>query len=372
MLSSILSLKIRFGLLNSLGLGHIWANLTYFDFLYSPYPLLIIVDSSKICNINALSVLIESTSSFKVKYIVLPSLVARFTFRVLKYISSFLPLFHHENIFSAHHSPSSLPYGSPYRFYSSNQDFPFIYKKAYSSRSHYLNSFFDEFNINSDKYVLIFCRDSDFWGKSNLSDLRNSSFSNLKPSIDLLIKLGFSVIRVGRSDLPRKYTYHAPQFSDISWSRLDPSLFEDLLFAQSSFIISSNSGISQYQRLESNPMLLLNWVPFGLRPFFSNTRYMCKHIISSDVEFHPLTLPKTLLLSENVTSFSSHGYTLRENSSSLITDSVISMVNDIYSDSQSSFPPEASHPLPFVYGGSASLCPSYLSHLSRLDPGSAL
>ena len=186
----------------------------------------------------------------------------------------------------------------------------------------------------------------------------------------MFIKNQIPIIRAGRSQKPRKDYFKSRYYFDISWSDRDPESYEDILFANAGMILGSNSGIMLYQKLEHNPMILTNWIPVGLKPFFKNTLYLCKHFYLSEKEIMPYLLPKELWLNEDIRDYESRDYKVIDNSSDLIIESVNEIIefgenkikNNFYDNNVSM----NESILPFVYGGESKLSRSYIKYIKNL------
>ena len=129
----MLFMKLRFGFLNAQALGHIWANITYFDFLDCKSPLILIVKRGAICNNNAFQILRESLCDYPVLFCVVENhCLLRILLKSVRILSNFFPFIVYENTYFAHHCSACLRYGSPYKFYKKMQTFVFLIRRHFS------------------------------------------------------------------------------------------------------------------------------------------------------------------------------------------------------------------------------------------------
>jgi len=115
-----------------------------------------------------------------------------FLYRVICRVPKYIPFFSKiiSNIYSIHHESTFEPlYGSKYKFYSENTFDKFYSFNIYSSSILEFKRWKTENNLTG-KFVCVFSRDDAYWDKDSLptNNIRNSSISQLLPTIDYLIK----------------------------------------------------------------------------------------------------------------------------------------------------------------------------------------
>jgi putative glycosyltransferase (TIGR04372 family) len=226
------------------------------------------------------------------------------------------------NIEYIHHEVTFEPkYGSPYKFYNPHtfDNFgPFEIPE-----SHILE--FEKWKVLNNvkgKFVCVFVRDDAYWGESG--DTRNSSIDNLESTIDYLLEKNYSVIRVGRSHNDHKNIIENKKYIDYSRSKNMSDVIDIMLIKECEFFISTNSGISNVQLLFDTKILLVNWMPIGLEPAFSNCQYILKRYIKNGKVVPYNSINKNILLCENPEVLENYGYTLEENSA----DEILKLVSD--------------------------------------------
>ena len=364
------NIKIILGILKVNAIGHIWANPLNTVKLVEDFPVILFYLKEDLCSKRALQILKDTLpKNYRVIGFNQNILIfIRIFIKILRFIPFKTP-FEIIETSSGHIDKSMMIYGSKYYFWKYDNKIKLNYSRCITTRENLLKKIFNELNLDLNFYVLVFARDYKFRGKNILEQARNTSFEDLIPMINLLIKNKIPVIRVGRSKYPREDFFKSKYYKDISWISIDPESYEDLLFANSSCIIANNSGITQLQRLEDNNMLIHNWIPYGLVPFFKNTIYSCQHVFYDDKEIMPNLLPRKLWLSEDISEYRKNGFNFKSNSNELLISCIKELIDlrnhKIISTLNTS---NQNNPnlLPFVYGGESLLAGSYINHLKNL------
>jgi putative glycosyltransferase (TIGR04372 family) len=224
--------------------------------------------------------------------------------------------FFYSNIRWIHHVNPRLEFGSPYRFYDN-----FINKNKIHINME--NDFSKLFNLwkkknkVKKKFVCIFSRDSKFH-KERFSNPRNFSFSTYEKTIRRLIKLDFTVIRMGR-DIGDKFFLRDPNFLTFDdliskYEKYYVEILELMLFSKCKFIIGSSSGIHSYALLFDKLFFMVNHFPAGRVPYFKNCFYICKKYQKNNKIIKYSRLDKSILLSEENNVLKKRGYRIINNS----------------------------------------------------------
>lgn len=365
--------KIYIGFLKVDAIGHIWSNPLNVAPIIKNRKVILFYNLKYLCNKRAL-IILEDTLPSNYYLISYNNFFDKF-FRLIVYSSGFLPfslIFKKFDVSQVHCDTSMNRYGSNYCFHKYNDQFKICYSRSISSRKKTFINLLNKYKINYKLYVVFFLRDDQYWGKDKLNQIRNSHIENFLPLIKLFIDNHITVIRVGRSTLSRKDYFNSEYYFDMSWFDIDPELYEDILFANSKMVLGSNSGIIQYQKLENNPMLICNWIPPGIRPFYKNTLYLCKHFYYKDREIRPLKLDEGLWLNEDIRDFNNKGIEVVENKSDLLINSAKELIDFnnqkiLHSNFEDFMDNSYDSIIKYIYGGNSSLTKSYIDHINKLD-----
>lgn len=223
-----------------------------------------------------------------------------------------------------HLSKKNQKYGSIYDFNSYNPaiDIPIDYPAKFASE--YQNWLCA--NSIVGPIVLVFCRDGNYH-KSTKNDIRNSDSEALIPSINFLLKRGYTVIRIGRQIDKLVSPSKSGQFLNYQESKLQSDYVEIELIRNATFILSSNSGINHLQQCFQTPILLHNFTPAGLVPSHNNCRFIMKKYTKNKKIVPFGNLETSILLSEDIEKLSGLGYSLHDNSSTEILSLVKNYVS---------------------------------------------
>ena len=363
-------MKIFLGILKVDAIGHIWANPLNTVKVIKDFPVILFYLKEDVCSRRALQILKDTLpENYKILGFNKNILIfIRIFIKFLRIVPFKIPLKIIETS-SGHFDKSMNKYGSKYCFWKYDNKIKFNYSRCITTRNNLLEKIFNDLGLDISFYVLVFARDSKYRGNKVVEEIRNTPFTDLIPLINLLIKNNIPVIRVGRSKYPREDFFKSKYYKDISWIPIDPESYEDLLFANSSCIISSNSGITQFQRLENNNMLIHNWMPYGLVPFFNNTIYACQHIFYDGKEIIPNTLPQKLWLCEDIREYRKNGFNLKSNNFDILASSIkelIDLRNHKIISRLNKSNENNLNLLPYLYGGKSVLASSYVNHLKSL------
>tara|TARA_Y100001978_G_scaffold199087_1_gene212724 strand:+ start:13690 stop:14796 length:1107 start_codon:yes stop_codon:yes gene_type:complete len=365
--------KIYIGFLKVDAIGHIWSNPLNIAPIIKNRKVILFYNLKYVCNKRSVTILEDTLPSnyYLVSYNNFFDKILRLIIELALHLpfSLFLKKF---DVSQVHVDSSMKRYGSKYCFHKFDDQLKICYSRSISSRKQIFKNLLNKYKINYKSYILFFLRDEQYWGKEKLNQIRNSNIENFLPLIKLFIENQITVIRVGRSNISRKDYFRSEYYFDISWFDKDPELYEDILFANSKMILGSNSGIIQYQKLENNPMLICNWIPPGIRPFYKNTLYLCKHFYYKGREIRPVNLNDALLLNEDIRDFNNKGIEVLENKSDLLINSAKELIdfnnqkilNSNFEDSKDN---SYDSIIKYIYGGNSRLTKSYIDHINKLD-----
>lgn len=299
-------------------IGHIILNarLCALSNIIEKKPIIIVANKKKICNQAAVELALEILKTkYKIHYST--NLFLRLMYYVIAKFWRKYRIFSniYFNLEWIHLSKKNLKYGSIYDFNSFNPaiDITIDYPDKFVSK------YQDWLCANSivGPVVLVFCRDGNYH-KSTENDIRNSDAEALIPSINFLLKNGYTVIRIGRQLDKLISPSKSGRFLNYQESYLQSDYVEIELIRNATFILSSNSGINHLQQCFQTPILLHNFTPAGLVPSHNNCRFIMKKY-KKNQKFVPFgNLETSILLSENIEKLSELGYSLTDNSSTEI------------------------------------------------------
>ena len=132
--------------------------------------------------------------------------------------------------------------------------------------------------INS-KYICLHVRDSGFHGDSEKRSYRNANINNYIPMIKMLIKEGFTVIRVG-DKLMQPCNIKDDKYIELYESKYKSDLLDLLLIQNCEFFIGMQSGPTEVALLFKKPVHevnMYNW--FFSIPMKPSDRGLLKNLI---------------------------------------------------------------------------------------------
>jgi putative glycosyltransferase (TIGR04372 family) len=317
-------MHLRIGSLRFHSIGHLILNSILFFERYTGGKLLIINSKSQIINTAVYHIL-------KTKYGVkreISFIESDFLYEIYCFINKVSKRIHFlsrffVNIQWVHHETvHEENYGSKFRFYDPKSFSRLTVFKTPNYFESVLNAWLNKHNITG-KFVCVYARDEVFHN-GPADNPRNSSIDLLGPSINYLIEQGYWVVRMGRQQCKVSSRFESTLFIDFSdESEIDPIL-DIMLIKECHFLIGSNSGLMNVQLLFGTKMLLINWFPIGMRPFFENCNYIMKRIQKDQIEIPFNNLEKKLWLCEKNSEFEENGYEIVENSK----DEILEFVKD--------------------------------------------
>jgi len=111
--------------------------------------------------------------------------------------------------------------------------------------------------ISQSKYVCLHVRDSGYFGDTGRRPYRNADINNYIPAVKLLIKNGFTVIRIGDISM-NPCSYKNERFIESCFFKGKSELFDLFLIQNCEFYIGMQSGPLDIAVLFKKPVLLLN------------------------------------------------------------------------------------------------------------------
>lgn len=108
-----------------------------------------------------------------------------------------------------------------------------------------------------EKYVCLHVRDSGYFGDSGRRPYRNADINTYIPAIKLLIKNGFTVIRIGDASM-RPCNFKNEKFIESCFFESKSEIFDLYLIQNCEFYIGMQSGPLDIAVLFKKPVLLLN------------------------------------------------------------------------------------------------------------------
>jgi putative glycosyltransferase (TIGR04372 family) len=315
---------ITFASLRGESIGHLILNTVRFFSEKKYFFLIIITNPNKVCNKLVYNVLKKNYSNYKTVFIenYFLSVCVEFLYKIQKKIRIFSIFY--SNIRWIHHDNPRLDFGSPYRFCD---NFLNKKKKIYidNSSSKLFNTWKIENNIKK-KFVCIFSRDSKFHHE-NFDNPRNFLFSTYKKTIQKLIKLDFTIIRMGRN-IGDKFFLKDPNFKifDQLIEKYEKDYIEILelnLFKNCQFIVGSSSGIHSYSLLFDKLFFMVNHFPAGRIPYFKNCFYISKKYQMNGKYVPYSRINPSVLLSEDKSILKKYGYKIINNTEKEIYEFII-------------------------------------------------
>lgn len=147
-----------------------------------------------------------------------------------------------------------------------------------NSETKILNNFLNNLKINNRKLVCLTIRDNAYYGKSAMTEYRNSDIRKCSQAINYLIKKGYFVIRMGRKT-NKKLKIKSKFYFDYSQSNCKSDELDILIASTCSFCISSGTGFDSIVRIFRKPILFINYVPYIYFPSeIYNSQILFKNI----------------------------------------------------------------------------------------------
>jgi len=325
---------IKFASLRVESIGHLILNTIRFFSEKNHNYLIIVSNPDKIANHFIYDFLKTNYQTKKIIFLenkIISELIEIF-YKVQKRLK-FFSIFY-ANLRWIHHEFPRIEYGSPYRFYNSflKNKKKFIFQKKYEK------TFQDWKKTNkvNGKFVCIFGRDKGFYSEKYLDngdrwesvkEPRNFKFSSYKKLINKLIKLNYTVIRMGRKNSEnfflknKKYIDFDNIIKNTDSKKID--LIEFMLFKKCEFIVGSTSGIHAYASLFDKKFFYVNNFPAGRIPYFKNCYFINKRYKKSKKIIPYNKIDRDILLSENYTKIKKKGYDIIDNNQNEIYNLVI-------------------------------------------------
>jgi putative glycosyltransferase (TIGR04372 family) len=106
--------------------------------------------------------------------------------------------------------------------------------------------------------------------------LRNSKIDTYLSAINKLVEAGYWVIRMG--DPSMQPIKGLPQVIDYAHSEFRSDWMDIFLCAYCTFFVGTQSGLGHVPPIFGKPCLLVNWVTWGILPYMSKDRFICKRL----------------------------------------------------------------------------------------------
>ena len=138
-----------------------------------------------------------------------------------------------------------------------------------------------------DRIVVIFARDSEYLSKRftdkdwSYHDYRNADIGTYIKSINYLIEIGYTVIRVG-SVVKDKVNFNHPKFIDYPFSSCKSDFLDVLIIYLSKFVIGTTSGATDMALTFNKPFLGVNYAPFTESPLGRFDQYIQKKLVDNE------------------------------------------------------------------------------------------
>jgi putative glycosyltransferase (TIGR04372 family) len=336
---------MKFGVLKT-SIGHLMLNILLSDL--KNQKVVIFYSPSK--NLNRALIKILSETYEGNIFFIESKLFASLTYRCAKSNLKILQWFKrfYENIDEAHLAPlENEKYGSKYKVWKNSIKIPHYIVPKYLEIQ--FNEWLKKYGI-SDKYICLYTRDIGFYPTDHDGVNRNSRFEDFYPLIKKLIDQGYQVVRIGRGGLKINHDFAADKFFDTNSLIECPDYVDILLFKYAQLVIGSNSGIMNISLLFDTPVLITNWFPAGIQPFFGKCKYILKKYSFNGSIVNYSAIPKNLLLCESRKELQKHGFDVVDNSQQEIYEFVMRNldfeINDLSNKESYDF---------VIYGGEATI-----------------
>lgn len=316
---------LTFASLRGESIGHLILNTVRFFCEKRYFFLIIITNPNKICNKLVYNLLKKNYSNYRTIFIenCYLSFCVELLYKIQKRIRIFSILY--SNIRWIHHDNPRIEFGSPYRFYDNFINKKKIYINIDNASSNLFKLWKKKNNVKK-KFVCIFSRDFKFH-KEKFNNPRNFQFSSYEKTIRRLIKLDFTVIRMGR-DIGDKFYFRDPNFLTFdnlirNYSTYNIEILELMLFRNCQFIVGSSSGIHSYALLFDKLFFMVNHFPAGRVPYFRNCFYICKKYKKKNKIIPYSRLDSSILLSEDNYVLKKRGYKIINNTEKEIYEFIV-------------------------------------------------
>ena len=177
---------------------------------------------------------------------------------------------------------------------------------------------FQEWKVKNglqENYICVFARDS-LYHKDSYTDIRNTDFKTLIPTIIYLLNNGYQVVRMGRNHShdgwvesilnPYKKNFKYFDYDQI-YAKNDS--VDILLLNYCKFFISNNSGILMPCYFFNTPLIIYDWVPAGIQPYYSKQSvYILKDYYQNCSLKKYEEIPDTIKIIEDEKILSQSGY----------------------------------------------------------------
>ncbi len=120
--------------------------------------------------------------------------------------------------------------------------------------------------IKKKKFVCVIVRDNKYLKEKlpginfNYHNYRDSNIKTFNLAINYLIKKGYFILRMGKSQ-KKELKIKNKNFFDYSFSNVRSDLMDVWLMANCDFCISTGTGLDQISRIYNKPILFLNFLP---------------------------------------------------------------------------------------------------------------
>lgn len=309
---------MKFGVLKT-SIGHLMLNILLSN-LGNQRLILFYIPSK---NLNRSLIRILSETYKKKIYFVESRFFASLTYRCAKSNVRILQWFRnfYENIDEAHLDPiENEKYGSKYKVWKNSIKVPNYIVPKYLEIQ--FKEWLEKYGIG-DKFICLYTRDIGFYPTDHDGINRNSKFEDFYQLINKLIEQGYQVIRMGRDGVKINHDFPADKFFDTNVFNDCPDYVDILLFKYAQLVVGSNSGIMNIALLFDTPILVCNWFPAGIQPFFGKCKYILKKYSLNGSIVKYSSIPKNLLLCESRKELKNYGFDVVDNSQQEIYDFVI-------------------------------------------------
>jgi putative glycosyltransferase (TIGR04372 family) len=164
--------------------------------------------------------------------------------------------------------------------------------------------------------------------------LRNSKIETYLSAINKLVEAGYWVIRMG--DPAMQPIKGLPQVIDYAHSEFRSDWMDIFLCADCTFFVGTQSGLGHVPPIFGKPCLLVNWVTWGILPYMSKDRFICKRL-RCNKSGRLLTAGEMIAAPlgyiQDDRHLSIYGVAAIDNSSEEISDAVQEMIRNVESPS---------------------------------------
>ncbi len=195
--------------------------------------------------------------------------------------------------------------------------------------------------------------------------LRNSKIETYHSAINKLVEAGYWVIRMGDPSMQPIKGF--VQVIDYAHSQFRSDWMDIFLCAFCTFFVGTQSGLGHVPPIFGKPCLLVNWVTWGILPYMSKDRFICKRLRCSKsgrllTAAEMIAVPLGYIQDERHLSI--YGVAAIDNSSDEISDAVQEMIRIVGSPlDQLSLEQELFAKIEKktgLYGYSSTICDSFL------------